>query len=324
MLRHLGAAGVLTLALASGALGAWPDDWPYLRSEEGWFFYQEPPPPPKPTPTPELPQPPEPPREETASVPRPPDALEKALPSEIPQAGPALEAWLLKLPDTDLQELAPKASAAALRAWAPILMDQALTLLHRSSVRKYLLVQQEVLRRSDRFSRIWQEVIWTDPTFDRPDAMPMGSVAQALYEEQRTRQEQATLDGLRDSVSLLLAVQADCPVCETQWQILSNWATRYHFSVRPIARSLTTLPDSTIALPYPEILTALQVQEYPSLFLIQPSSGFLTRLGTGLLSEQEIATRLLRLVPGASPEGALNYAPALQPPPPPATTAAEQ
>ncbi len=321
---RLGMVTILLFVAASAASGAWPEDWPYLQSEEGWFFYHEPPPPPKPAPTPEVPPLPPVLPDETPIPLKPPDAREKSIPSEIPTAGPALEAWLEKLPDTELQALVPKAPAAALRAWAPILMDQALTILQRTNVRKYLLVQQEVLRRSDRFSRIWQEVIWTDPTFDRPDAMPMGSVAQALYEEQRTKQEQATLDGLRDSVSLLLAVQADCPVCETQWAILNNWATRYRFSVRPIASDLITLADSTLALPYPEILTALQVQEYPSLFLIQPSSGFLTRLGTGLLSEQEIATRLLRLVPGASPEGALNYAPALQPPPPPASATAEK
>ncbi len=60
MLSRLAAPSILILALSSGALGAWPDDWPYLQSEEGWFFYHEPPAPPKPTPTPELPQPQEP------------------------------------------------------------------------------------------------------------------------------------------------------------------------------------------------------------------------------------------------------------------------
>jgi hypothetical protein len=225
----------------------------------------------------------------------------------IPTEGPVLDAWLTRLPDTDLERVVTVAPASAIRAWIPILMDQALTTLDRVSVRKYLLVQRESMRRSEAFSRIWQEVIWTDATFDRPGAMPLGGLAQNIYDEERAARERRHLGAVRDSVNLLLVVEPDCRQCEMAWRILKAWADEYRVTVRPIGATLTTLADGTAALPYPQIVDALQIAAFPSLYLVQPGRGHLTRLGTGILSEQEIATRLLRLIPDA-PEGALTHA----------------
>jgi hypothetical protein len=297
--------GALVLGPLPGGPGAaraaWPPDWTYLQHDRGWHFYNEErpsppvPPPPEPSDEPETPEPPQP--EDTAPHPM----------SEIPTEGPALIQWLVQLPDTDLARLVPQAPASALRAWIPVLMDQALTTLDRISVRKYLLVQQESMRRSEKFSRIWQEVIWTDSGFDRPGAMPLGAIAHSVYDQETATREREGLASLRDSVSLLLVVQPDCRTCEVAWKILKDWGAQYQFTVRPIAAALLTLADGTAVLPYPQILEALQVTEFPSLYLIQPSTHYLTRLGTGILTEQELATRILRLIPEANPEGAVTH-----------------
>lgn len=300
--------GILLLVLPPAYLAhaEWPVDWLFLQSERGWFFYHESR---EPIPRP-LPQPDEtPPKAEPPNwlAPPPPESPEDTPQSTPPTEGPALQAWLAGLPDTDLERLVTVAPASAIRAWIPILMDQALTRLDRVSVRKYLLVQQESLRRSETFSHIWQEVIWTDPSFDRPGSLSLGTIAQNVYDEEQHAREQQDLVTLRDSVSLLLAVEPNCRPCEIQWKILKAWADQYQFTVRPIAATLVTLADSTAVLPYPQIIDALQITEFPSLYLIQPSSRSLTRLGTGILTEQEIATRLLRLIPQANPEGALTH-----------------
>ncbi len=300
--------GALVLGPLPGGPGAaraaWPPDWSYLQHDRGWYFYnEERPPHPVPQPT-ELPE-----------APEPPGSIEPLHPEEgaptpmadIPTEGAALEQWLAELPDTQLARLLPEAPASALRAWIPVLMDQALTTLDRVSVRKYLLVQQESMRRSERFSRIWQEVIWTDAGFDRAEAMPLGDLAHSVYDQERAAREREGLAALRDSVSLLLVVQPTCRTCEVAWTILKDWGAQYQFTVRPIAASLLTLADGTAVLPYPQIVDALQVTEFPSLYLVQPKSRYLTRLGTGILTEQDLATRILRLIPEANPEGALTH-----------------
>lgn len=331
MLSRALALGLLCLGLLPTRVHAeWPPNWPFLQSERGWFFYREARPTlqvpsipsPEPSaeapdaPTSRAPAPATPPTLEPPPAPQSEQPPEGAEPAPPPGGGPALDAWLLAISDADLERRVPTVAAPALRAWGPILADQALTTLDRRSVRKYLLVHQEILRRADRFAQVWQQVLWTDPAFDRPGGMPMGAMAQALYEEQRATQDREALAALRESVSLLLAIQPSCPACEAQWHLLSAWAGQRGLSVRPIARVLTTLADSTVALPYPEILTALQVTEYPSLYLIEPAQGVVTRVGTGLLSEEDLTTRLLRLAPGASRQGALEYATHLPSPPP--------
>jgi len=309
------ATGALVLAMLLGTAhvtrAEWPADWLYLQRDRGWYFYREPPSRAMPAPSHE---PEEAPRSETPDGAPELPQVESPDVNAIPIEGPALDAWLARLPDTELEHMVTVAPASAIRAWIPILMDQALTTLDRVSVRKYLLVQRESMRRSETFSRIWQEVIWTDATFDRPGAMPLGGLAQDLYDEERAARERRHLGAVRDSASLLLIIGPDCRQCEMAWRILKAWADDYRVTVPPIGATLTTLADGTAALPYPQIVDALQITAFPSLYLVQPGRGHLTRLGTGILSEQEITTRLLRLIPDATPEGALTHASVLATP----------
>lgn len=321
-LAQLFALFLLALTVsARPALGAWPSDWLFLKAEEGWFFYKDPPPPSPPEILPNAPSfpvegppeasasPSEPPEGETTTTSKNSGALTDTLhaaPTSGPQlagsAGSQLESWLLAVSDRDLEGLVATAPAAALRAWIPILLDQAITILDRTAVRKYLLAHRESLRRSERFSKLWQEVIWTDPSFDRPDHLPTGAMAQAIYEQEISSRRATTLAALRERVSLLVVVGPECAACEAQWKILQSWSAESGFTVRPIAKELFTLGDSALALPYPGVIDQLAITQLPSLYLVEPRSGGLIRLGSGLLTQDEIMTRILKLVPTDNPQ----------------------
>lgn len=302
-----------TLLSVNPAQAAWPSDWLFLRAEEGWFFYKELPPPPRPEVLLDAPPPPmEEPQEAPATPSEPPEGEARRIPKDssaptgtlhvAPASGPHMEAWLLAVSDLDIERLVSTAPASAIRAWIPILLDQALTALDRTAVRKYLLVQRESLRRSERFSKLWQEVVWTDSSFDRPDHLPTGAMAQAIHERETSSKRIATLAALRERVSLLVVVGPDCAACEVQWKILQDWSAETGFTVRPIAKELFTLGDSTLALPYPGVINQLAVAQLPSLYLTEPRSGGLIRLGGGLLTQDEIIARILKLVPTDNPQ----------------------
>jgi len=315
---------LVSLLGARPAASAWPPDWPFLKADEGWFFYKEPPRPRRlempqdramepehaevPPPAPDvIREPPDETQDEPVdlSTERENGSATGTLtftvegPSDLqvaPVSGPQLDSWLLAVSNREIERLVTAAPAAALRAWIPILLDQALTVLDRNAVRKYLLVQRESLRRSERFSKLWEEVIWTDSTFDRPGHIPTGSLAQTIHEADRTSTRKVTLAALRGSVSLLAVLGPECAACDAQWTILTRWSAGSGIAVRPIAKDLLTLADSTLALPYPRVIDQLGVTQLPSLYLVEPSSGYLTRLGAGLLSDEEINTRILRLM----------------------------
>jgi hypothetical protein len=297
---------------ARPALAAWPNDWLFLKSEEGWFFYKEPstlPQPPQLEPSLDTqPQPddlPQPAPQAPQMDKEPTKTSTEASPNDLrvaPAGGPQLESWLLAVSDHDLKQMVSTAPAAALRAWIPVLLDQATTVLNRTAVRKYLLVHRETLRRSEKFSKLWQEVIWTDPTFDRPDHLPTGTMAQAIYEQEASFKRTATIAALRERVTLLVVVGPDCAACEAQWKIVQGWTAESGVSVRPIAKELITLGDGTIAMPYPRVIEQLAVAQLPSLYLTEPRSGGLIRLGGGLLTQDEISARILKLVPTDNPQ----------------------
>lgn len=295
------------------ALGAWPSDWLFLKAEEGWFFYKEPPvlpPPPQPETPPDAQPQPDDVQQETPQAPqtdKEPTKTNTETPLKdnlqvAPAGGPQMEAWLLAVSDHDLEQMVSTAPAAALRAWIPVLLDQATTVLNRTAVRKYLLVHRETLRRSEKFSKLWQEVIWTDPTFDLPNHLPTGAMAQAIYQQEASVKRTATLAALRERVTLLVVVGPDCATCEAQWKIVQDWTAESGVSARPIAKELVTLGDGTMAMPYPRVIEQLAVTQLPSLYLTQPRTGGMIRLGGGLLTQDEIVTRILKLVPTDNPQ----------------------
>jgi len=306
----------------------WPTSWPFVQSDEGWFFYRDPQPPVRSN-TPDIepllpsvrnemgvppeenqrqPEGEEEEEEEAKAVPAQPRAQDNGTLHGAPTSGPALELWLSSVSDAQMEQLVRQTPAPSLRAWIPILLDHALTTLDRPSVRKYLLAQQETMRRSDRFSKLWQEVIWTDSTFDRPGAMPLGSMAQTLYEEDRQKTEQGLLKAMATDISLLLVVAPGCRPCEAQWQALSFLMDDYGFTAKPIASELVTLSDSSMALPYPGVIKSLAPPQLPSLYAVSVQTGAMRRLGSGLLSKDEIMTRLLRLFTQPDLKGVQQYA----------------
>lgn len=319
-----------SLFAASPVFADWPFDSPFIQSEEGWFFYRDPqlsfPDPMSDWPQEITPQSQEPllpflrppvsqeddDAQHTTSPDLDPPVAQHTEPSPalqaIPMTGPALESWLLGTSDTDMERLTNTASASSLRTWIPLLLDQALTTLDRSSVRKYLLVQRESLRRSDRFTKLWQEVVWTDPTFDRPGAMPTGTLAQDIYESDRRQRQEVAVSALQDQLTLLLIVKPDCRHCEAQWNVLHAFQNTHGIIAKPISEGLMTLADSTLAMPYPQIIKTLQPNEIPALYALVPATGQVIRLGSGILAQDEILTRLLLLIPQELQKGASQHA----------------
>jgi len=182
------------------------------------------------------------------------------------------------------------------------LLDVAIEAPTDQNVETYMAYQRLLTQRAERFARVWQRVLWQhpelDPTVDQPIATAGLSVAQA----DKVKRRDEGLSALAQTSGVLYFFSGNCPLCEVQSGILSAFAEAYGFQV--VAISLDGAPDPIFTRVKVDRGAAgkLGVKKVPAIFLARPPSEVI-RVGTGLLSMEELAGRIYRLNEGIEVQG---------------------
>jgi conjugal transfer pilus assembly protein TraF len=231
----------------------------YLRSEEGWFWYErEPEPQEEPEPAPPLPPP--------ASTPTP---------SETPSGAPPL-------------------SSAWLRERLGAYRDQAIDDPTPDNVALYLYLQRVAMDKASRFAAATQRAVQFDPFLDEITQRPTANFAANLVNEQTARQRAALLAQIAQEAGVLFFFRSDCPYCEAQAPLLATLHQRHGFAVLPVSIDGAPLPGDQ----FPNFqrdagqAQALGVVSTPALFLARPPDG-VALIAQGLLSLSQLEERLL-------------------------------
>lgn len=204
--------------------------------------------------------------------------------------------WQLRTPPEKLEP-----SPARLPPTLKEMQDQAQQFLDRAieaptdqNVEAYMAYQRLLTQRAERFARVWQRVLWQnpelDPTVDEPVATAGLSVAQA----ERIKKRDEVLSALAQTSGLLYFFSGNCPLCEVQSGILSAFAESYGFPIVAISLDGSANPVFSRVKVDRGAAEKLGVEKVPALFLARPPSEVI-RVGTGLLSMEELAGRLYRL-----------------------------
>jgi conjugal transfer pilus assembly protein TraF len=182
-----------------------------------------------------------------------------------------------------------------MREQAEALLNRAIEEPTKENVHAYLAYQQLIFDRTEKFARAWQHVLWEhpelDPTVENPTVTAGISVARA---EQTRRRDERLLD-LAQNAGLLYFFSGNCPLCEVQSPILASFASTYGFQVIPISVDGSEDPLFTPARVDRGAAERLGVSQAPALFLATPATGEVRRIGTGLLSMEDLMMRLAHL-----------------------------
>lgn len=159
----------------------------------------------------------------------------------------------------------------------------------------YIQYQRLVMKRAEAFAQTWQRVLWAHPEIDPTVENPVVTAGLSIARAERTRKRDAKLLGLARSSGIFYFFAGDCPLCEIQSPILAGFARSYGFSVVPI--SLDGAEDLLFGPAKVDRGAAerLGVSVVPAIFLVRPQTGEVLRVGTGLLSMEELGERLDRL-----------------------------
>jgi conjugal transfer pilus assembly protein TraF len=255
---------MLLPVLAAQSLAAADDGGFFLRKDEGWFWYHDPP----------LAEDPSP--EEPAPL---PTATGLLVPGSLPDGGPV------------------PLSAQWLSEHLPQYLNTALDDPSPANVTAYLYLQRYALDKSSRFADAAELAAISDPYLDENTRRPIATFGAQLRTRASAEAMEATLAGLADSVGLYFFFRSDCPYCHEQAPILKALEALYGFRVLAVSLDQRPLPGD----PYPDYIPdrgqsqLLQVVATPALYLVKPESSEIVPVAQGLLSLSEFKDRIVKL-----------------------------
>lgn len=181
-----------------------------------------------------------------------------------------------------------------MRDRAEALLTRAIEEPREDNLLAYMTYQRLMTRRAEEFAGIWQRMLWQHPELDPTVEEPVASVGLTAARAEQIRERDEKLYELAQTSGLFYFYSGNCPLCEVQSPLLARFAEAYGFRVIPISLDGAQDPQFPEAKVDRGAAARLGVEQVPAIFLARPPAKIL-RVGTGLLSLEDLAIRLYRL-----------------------------
>jgi len=232
----------------------------WRRTQEGWFWYREPPAPP-----------PEQPRLFVEPIPDPVPTPPRPRPPELD----TFEAMQARL--EELKRVAVINPT-----------DQ--------NLGAYMRYQRQVMDTAERFAQRWQRLVWTEPDLDYAlSGRPTQALAVAAFDAQKQTDQEQAVRSLAANHGLIFVFRGDCPFCHRFAPILKRFAQSHGLTVLPISLDGGTLPEFPEARRDNGMAARLNARAVPALYLTQPRLRDIRTVGFGLMSEADLLERIAAL-----------------------------
>jgi conjugal transfer pilus assembly protein TraF len=161
------------------------------------------------------------------------------------------------------------------------------------NVRRYMELELQVVSRASYFADVAQRVAWATPSLDPTlHGRPVNATALDVFERQQQTERSASVARLGQDHVLFFFFRSDCPYCHAFAPVLKAFEARHGLQVVAISVDGGPMPGFPQARPDNGIATTLQVSQVPAVFVAQPSSGTITPIGFGVLSESQLLERI--------------------------------
>jgi conjugal transfer pilus assembly protein TraF len=269
LLRLLAATALVALVPVVGLAEAQGERF-HERSEEGWFWYEDPPAEPEPEPEVAPAPAPEP------SAPVPEAEPRAATPAPAPAPGPA------------------PLSAEWLREELDGYRDRAIDDPSPENVRTYLYLQRIAMDKATRFASAAQAATVGDPVLDATAERPIASFGAQEMDRTANRARKALLGHLAKDTGFVFFYRSDCPYCERQAPLIRRLAESTGLDVMAVALDARPMPSGA----FPDFVAdrgqaaALGIRTVPAFALMRPPSD-VHLVGQGMTTLSELEARIL-------------------------------
>jgi conjugal transfer pilus assembly protein TraF len=164
------------------------------------------------------------------------------------------------------------------------------------NVRRYMELEAKVVRNASLFADIAQRIAWSHPELDpTTQGRPVNATALEIFEQEQARARAEVLARVAREHVLMFFFRGDCGYCHAMAPVLDAFRRRHGIRVIAVSADGGALAGFPGARSDNGIVRAMHVQQFPALFLAQPFSGRIDPVGVGVLSEAQLAERIVAL-----------------------------
>lgn len=180
------------------------------------------------------------------------------------------------------------------------LLHKAIMQPSHKNVKRYQLMQKDLMDRSQQFSDVWMQVVYQNPELDHTVKFPVNQKARHIYLDQRQEQIKNTIYKLRNQYGLFFFFSSKCSYCHQFAPIVVRFAKQYDWRVIPISLDHQGIAEFREFMPDNGLAEKWNVTALPSLFAVDPKTGHILPVAFGLTSIDQMETRIMALLPEES------------------------
>lgn len=162
------------------------------------------------------------------------------------------------------------------------------------NMRNYLEITQQINSQAGRFADAFKKTIWVSPEYDYSiTGRPTKTPAIAAYNQEQIKDNYDELYRIGKEKGIIYFFRSDCPFCARFSPILSQFATKFGFTIIPVALDGKGTKD----FPYPKqsdyMASRLNVSAVPATFLVDPDANVVSTIGYGYSDWTTLISKVL-------------------------------
>ncbi len=163
------------------------------------------------------------------------------------------------------------------------------------NVGQYMQLQKQMMERSERFSKTWQQIVLTQPELNHEVKFPTAQYARHVYEDQIRQKKEQTIRQLSKNFGLFYFFSGHCPYCHEFAPIVKMFAEKYHWEVMAISLDGENLDLFEKSQRDNGIAVALGIQSVPVLIAYNATTQELVPLSYALISLDQLEDNVMAL-----------------------------
>ena len=168
------------------------------------------------------------------------------------------------------------------------------------NVETYMHVQKKMIERSDRFSKVWQQVVLSTPELNPEVNNPTAQYARHIKHDEMTVKKTETIQRLAKTYGLIYFFRGNCPYCTGFAPIVKMFAEKYKWNV--LAVSLDGSPSEVFSDARPDngIAKALAIQSVPALIAYNAETNDIIPISYAMTSLDQLENNVMALTGGVA------------------------
>jgi conjugal transfer pilus assembly protein TraF len=168
------------------------------------------------------------------------------------------------------------------------------------NVRAYIQAQQAMIDQAGTFTDQWQRIIFSSPELSVLDDYPMAAAGISVYQDQMREARENTFLQVANEAGILFIFDdsAVCGLCRVQGEVLAQMEAFYGVTILAVSKDGGPNEHFPDAVNDDGRLADLGLQDYPAptLALVNPNTGEIAVIGTGLITAEEVLERVFVIV----------------------------